>query len=151
MVDSPLAPSSGGTSEEPEREPLALPTTLGWLAQIKAAPVLALLRDPEFALISMRAFTGFRVNAQGYANPIVRSRLAQEAIKDDKFADKLRALAEEPTPASPTLPKREDRSEERAQGRWVPPLANRPCAASATGASGSGMRRGADWPKPKSV
>ena len=43
----------------------------------------------------MNAFVGFRVNAAGYANPLVRRRLAQEILQDDKFADKVKALAEQ--------------------------------------------------------
>ena len=62
---------------EPEREerragggePILLETALSWLASVRPAALLALLRDPDFAFVSMTAFAGFRVNATGYANP----------------------------------------------------------------------------------
>nr|MDQ2686533.1 hypothetical protein [Armatimonadota bacterium] len=91
------------TSEEVQ-EPLSLETALIWLAQIRASSVLALLREPDFALVSVTAFAGFRVNATNYANPLVRKRLAQEAVREDKFAGKLRTLAEAAIAVSSTLP-----------------------------------------------
>jgi hypothetical protein len=66
---------------------------LGLLQRAKPSDVLGILRDPEMALVAMRAFTGFRFNAQGYHNPIVRSRLAQEAVRESKFYDRLAALS----------------------------------------------------------
>lgn len=97
-TDAPEAPPS--ETEEP-RESVSLETALTWLAQIRPAPVLALLREPDFALVSVTAFAGFRVNATGYANPLVRKRLAQEAVREEKFAEKLRELAEQAAPPSP--------------------------------------------------
>ena len=96
--DASVTPGETETADLAEaahREPLALETALTWLAKVKPAAVLTLLRDPDFALVSMTAFGGFRVNATGYANPLVRRRLAQEAVRDEKFADKLQALAEQ--------------------------------------------------------
>ena len=88
------------------REPIPLETALSWLASLRPAAVLALLRDPDFAFVSMTAFAGFRVNSTGYANPLVRRRLAQEILQNDKFADKIRALAEEAKPPLSPQPAR---------------------------------------------
>ena len=110
--DRPPTPNSGGVGEESAEkavdEPLLLETALSWLAAIRPAALLALLRDPEFALISNNAFVGFRVNAAGYANPLVRRRLAQEILQDDTFAEKVKALAAQsriaPPPPKPPPP-----------------------------------------------
>ena len=100
----PAATTAGG-DELPEPEPILLETALSWLAALRAPAVLALLRDPEFAFVSMTTFAGFRVNAAGYANPLVRRRLAQEILQNDKFAEKIRALAEDaPAPPPPSVP-----------------------------------------------
>ncbi|MBV9851119.1 MAG: hypothetical protein JO250_15735 [Armatimonadetes bacterium] len=104
MEEAPPALPTGGAGPEGEeqaaREPISLETALSWLAAARPAAVLALLREPDFALISMTAFAGFRVNATGYANPIVRRRLAQEILQNDTFADRVRTLAEQAPPAS---------------------------------------------------
>jgi tetratricopeptide (TPR) repeat protein len=99
---APAAPEESelaDAAETPPHEPPTLETFLTWLAKIKPASLLTLLRDPDFALVSVTAFAGFRVNAAGYANPLVRRRLAQEAVRDKKFAEKLQSLAEIPHPA----------------------------------------------------
>ena len=98
--DAPPTPDTEDTAPGPE--PITLEAALGWLASLRAASVLALLREPEFAFVSMTAFAGFRVNATGYGNPLVRRRLAQEILQNDKFADRIRALVEE-APPSPIL------------------------------------------------
>lgn len=82
---------------------------LTWLSATKPAAVLALLKDPKLASPLRKAFTGFRADASGYANTLVRSRLAQAASKDEKLAEKLKSLSESsPLPvavkASPTPP-----------------------------------------------
>ena len=90
-----------------------------WLARIRPAVALSLLREPEYAAIAAHAFTGFRLNTQGYANPIVRRRLAQVAVKIGEFADQLRQLSEDavtpaqvqlerPAPSSPPQPPKQD-------------------------------------------
>ncbi len=82
---------------------------LTWLSATKPAAVLALLKDPNLAAPLRKAFTGFRADASGYANTLVRSRLAQAAAKDEKLAEKLKSLSESsplpaPVRASPTPP-----------------------------------------------
>jgi len=92
-------------SDAPEAEPLAPFTVQSWLARTRPAAVLALLKDPDYGFAVSRVFLGFRPDAKGYANPLVRSRLVQAAVKDSKLADKLRELAEsKPAPVS-TAPK----------------------------------------------
>ena len=97
----PSSPASGEVGSS--AEPLDPQTVASWLTRIKPAVVLALLKEPDYGLPVSRAFLGFRPDAKGYANPLVRSRLAQAAAKDDKLAEKLRALAETETltPAAP--------------------------------------------------
>ncbi len=97
--DSGIAPE-----EEAAPEPVALETAASWLAAARPASVLALLREPDFAHLSMTAFAGFRVNAGGYGNPLVRRRLAQEITRNDTFAQKMRALAEQSPPAPEPAP-----------------------------------------------
>ncbi len=83
------------TDDEEATPPPPLPETVhAWLAQIKASALLTLLREPDFAYVSMNAFAGYRVNPTNSALPMVRGRLVREAIKNTEFADKLRALAE---------------------------------------------------------
>ncbi len=73
---------------------------LTWLSATKPAAVLALLKDPKLAAPLLKAFIGFRADASGYANTLVRSRLAQAASKDEKLAEKLKSLSESsPLPA----------------------------------------------------
>ena len=86
---------------EPAAEALtaaeALPTAeeaAAWLAVVKSAAVLALLKEPDFRAAVTPAFAGFRPDANSYALPLVRSRLAQAASKDQKLAKKLRLLAD---------------------------------------------------------
>ena len=89
----------------PEAEPLDASTVQGWLARLRPAAVLALLKDPDHGFAVSRVFLGFRPDAKGYANPLVRSRLVQAAMKDAQLAGKLREMAEaEPVP-SPLAPK----------------------------------------------
>ncbi len=116
MEDSfpiPATVDGEGTGEEPgeaetvisEVEPLEPATVQGWLARVRPTAILALLKDPDHAFAVSRVFLGFRPDAKGYANPLVRSRLVQAAVKDAKLADKLREIAEaEPTPL-PVFPK----------------------------------------------
>lgn len=122
-LTAPSLPTPEGTEPLPH-EPPALETALTWLAKVRPAAALALLREPEFAFISMTAFAGFRVNATGYANPLVRKRLAQEAVREEKFAGKLRALAEEaatvvavipsPTPQTSTVKDKNEAARQEA-------------------------------------
>jgi len=84
----------------PEAELLGVGTVQGWLARTRPATVLGLLKDPDHGFAVSRVFLGFRADAKGYANPLVRSRLAQAAMKDAALADTLRELAgAEPDPA----------------------------------------------------
>ena len=94
------------SAQEPVQEPeeTAVPTdpadVQGWLARIRPATVVALLKDPDYAFAVSRAFLGFRPDAKGYANPLIRTRLVQAATKDEKLAAKLREIAE----AEPEMP-----------------------------------------------
>ncbi len=97
MADLPEAEAPSAATPEEAR---------GWIEQLKPAAVLGLLRDPDHALNISRAFFGFRPDAKSYANTLVRSRLAQAAVKDSLFAKKLRELTEltAPLPAAPAPP-----------------------------------------------
>ena len=83
-----------------------------WLGATKPAALLALLKDPDYRAAITPIFAGFQPNAKSLALPLVRSRLAQAAIKDDKIAEKLRGLSEtdpkplpaESKPAEPVPP-----------------------------------------------
>lgn len=73
-----------------------------WLSATKPVALLALLKDPDYRAAITPIFAGFQPNAKSLALPLVRSRLAQAAIKDDKIAGKLRGLSEtdpKPLPA----------------------------------------------------
>ncbi len=106
------APTEDAVLEEVAEE--ALPqTTLadaeGWLNAIKPAAVLALLKDPDYRLAVTPAFTGFQPTPKSLALPLVRGRLAQVAVKEQKLAEKLQALADSdakpvPRPAAPAVP-----------------------------------------------
>ncbi len=103
--------------ETPSPEPVLpeVSEVLTWLSATKPAAVLALLKDPKLAAPLRKAFIGFRADASGYANTLVRSRLAQAAAKDEKLAEKLKSLSESsplpipvkvfPTPPVPTAVK----------------------------------------------
>ena len=105
-----------GETEAPiaEEAAEALPkTTLAeaeaWLNAVKPAALLALLKDPDYRLAVTPAFAGFQPNARSLSLPFVRNKLVQTAVKDDKFAEKLRELSESdvktaPSPA-PAVPK----------------------------------------------
>lgn len=72
-----------------------------WLSATKPVALLALLKDPDYRAAITPIFAGFQPNAKSLALPIVRSRLAQAAVKDDKIAEKLRGLSEtDPKPLS---------------------------------------------------
>jgi hypothetical protein len=99
----PEPPEEPTASEEPILAE-ALPTAeeaAVWLGQIKPAAVVALLKDPDYRMAVAPAFTGFRPDTKSFALPLVRSRLAQAASKDNKLAKKLRSLAEKFQAATP--------------------------------------------------
>jgi hypothetical protein len=75
------------------------------LAALQPTQVLATLRHNDFIMVAGIAFQGFRMDSGGYASPIVRRRLAEEAAKKPAFAAKLRELSTMPVPAEPTAPK----------------------------------------------
>ena len=105
MEDAPVVedPETAGTEAAGlEAQPPDAATVQGWLARVRPSVILALLKDPDYGFDVSRVFLGFRPDAKGYANPLVRSRLVQATVKDAKLADKLREMAaSEPTPASP--------------------------------------------------
>ena len=102
------------TPEAAATEEVVRKTTLAdaeaWLTRIKPAAVLALLKDPDYRAAVTPAFAGFQPTPKSFALPLVRTRLAQTAVKDDKLAEKLQMLAEaevKPAPkpaAAPQLP-----------------------------------------------
>jgi len=104
MEDAPVVedPETAGTEAAGlEAQPPDAATVQGWLARVRPSVILALLKDPDYGFAVSRVFLGFRPDAKGYANPLVRSRLVQAAVKDATLADKLRELAEvEPGPAT---------------------------------------------------
>ena len=92
------APVQASEAPVPEEAPATLEEAHAWLERIKPAAILTLLKDPDYALTVSRAFFGFRPDAKSYANTLVRSRLAQAAIKDSQFAGKLKTFAEVAAP-----------------------------------------------------
>lgn len=88
------------TGEEPAVD---IETALRWLLSTKPNEGLSVLKDPDFAPLAARAFLGFRFNAQGYQNPVVRRRLAEEIVREPKFREKMQALVESPSPQHPPL------------------------------------------------
>jgi hypothetical protein len=92
-------------AESLETEPVDPAIMAGRLSRIKPSAVLALLKDPDYALAVNPVFLGFRPDAKGYANPLVRRRLALVATKDSKLAEKLEQLAESDSLSVPTPPK----------------------------------------------
>jgi hypothetical protein len=96
-------------SPEPLEEPASaesLPTAeeiAVWLGQIKSSAIVALLKDPDYRMAVNPAFNGVRPDAKSFALPLVRSRLAQAASKDNKLAKKLRSLAEKVQAATPPV------------------------------------------------
>jgi tetratricopeptide (TPR) repeat protein len=103
-LDTVLTAGDVSAAEDDHVPPPAPETVHAWLAQIKAPAILALLREPDFAYVSMNAFAGYRVNPTNYALPMVRGRLVREAVKNDKFAEKLLALAEAAAALPPPNP-----------------------------------------------
>ena len=96
-----------------------------WVERLKSGAILALLKDPDHALHVSRAFFGFRPDAKSYGNTLVRSRLAQAAVKDSLFAKKLRSLAEltsgapveQPGPRSAPAISAEERKPDKTETR----------------------------------
>ncbi len=93
-----------GVGDTEAEEPVTAEEAAVWLLRVKPAAVLALLKEPDIALPVSRAFAGFRTDAKAYANPLVRSRLAQAAARDAKVAAKLRELAALAAPLSEAKP-----------------------------------------------
>lgn len=104
-----------GETDAPTEENLLPTTTLadaeGWLSAIKPAALLSLLKDPDYRLAVIPVFAGFRPDAKSLTSPLVRSRFAQAAVKEDKLAEKLQLLAEsdakpapKPAAAAPPTP-----------------------------------------------
>ena len=107
--DAPVAEDTDAEDAEavspeevsPEAVLLDVGTVQGWLARLRPATVLGLLKDPDHGFAVSRVFLGFRADAKGYSNPLIRTRLAQATVKDAALADKLRELAEaEHSPAT---------------------------------------------------
>ena len=72
------------------------------IALSRSSSLLSLLKHPDFAMVAAIAFAGFRVDSNGLSNPIVRRRLADEAVRNAEFAEKLRETAQpQPAPSSP--------------------------------------------------
>ena len=108
------APTEEAAAEDTAAEEAVPQTTLaeaeGWLNAVRPAAVLGLLKDPDYRLAVTPAFAGFQHTPKSLALPLVRSKLAQTAVKDSKFAEKLRSLAETEAkpvlrPAAPAAPK----------------------------------------------
>ncbi|HEX5323517.1 MAG TPA: hypothetical protein VFW40_07005 [Capsulimonadaceae bacterium] len=78
-----------------DKSPLTLKEAHTLLAAARPAAVLTLLKDPDFAMIAGIAFMGFRMDARSYANPLVRRRLAEEAVRNPDFSRKLRGAVQE--------------------------------------------------------
>jgi len=79
-------------------QPMTVKEAISLLASLQSSQVLPALRHTDFVMLAGLAFQGFRMDAGGYGNPIVRRRLAEEAAKNPLFATKLRELAKQPTP-----------------------------------------------------
>jgi len=83
--------ASAQDAPDPE---VTIETALRWLQELKPNLAIALLKQPQLALQATRAFLGFRFNAQGYQNPIVRRRLADEIVRDPKLQEVFRTVIE---------------------------------------------------------
>src|SRR5579883_1029690 len=106
MADTLPGKSPAKAVDEPST--LTLKEAHALLAAARPAAVLSLLKNPDFAMIAGIAFMGFRVDARSYANPLVRRRLAEEAVRNSDLARELRNLAAEartaPAPPPKTTP-----------------------------------------------
>ena len=89
------------TTEETAEETVSAADAEAWLNATKPVSVLALLKDPDFRAAVTPAFAGFQPNARSLSLPFVRNKLVQIAVKDDKFAEKLRSLSESSTKPLP--------------------------------------------------
>ncbi|MDR3707755.1 MAG: hypothetical protein P4L33_05620 [Capsulimonadaceae bacterium] len=89
--------------EDLETISLSLKEAHSLLAAARFASIAPLLKDPEFAMLTALSFAGFRVDSNGYANPMVRRRLAEEATRNPLFAAKLREIAAQAQQAPPPL------------------------------------------------
>lgn len=101
------ARDSAGTAGD--EQALTAKDAYSLLAAAKPSAVLQALKHPDFAMIAAVGFMGFRVDAQSYANPVVRRRLAEEAVRNPDFAARLTSLAAEvrqapPVSANPVQP-----------------------------------------------
>lgn len=85
-------PKGTGFDDAPTDPELTLEMAYNWLKRVRPAAVIAILREPEAAYVSARIFQGFRINAQSYSNPIVRSRLARQLLIDDILRERINAL-----------------------------------------------------------
>ncbi len=100
-TDAPILEESAAEEASPKT---TLADAEAWLNVVKPAALLALLKDPDYRLAVTPAFAGFQPNARSLSLPFVRSKLAQTAVKDDKFAQKLRELSESAAPAPVPTP-----------------------------------------------
>jgi hypothetical protein len=81
---------------EVDRESMSVKEALSLLTTLQSSQVLPVLRHADYVMLAGLAFQGFRMDTGGYANPIVRRRLAEEAAKNPQFAGRLRELASAP-------------------------------------------------------
>lgn len=84
-----------------ETQQLSLKEAHALLASVRFAALSPVLRDPDFAMVTALAFAGFRVDANGYANALVRRRLADEASRNALFAERLRQIAAQVSSPAP--------------------------------------------------
>ncbi len=96
-------PADTADAEEP-REPPTPEEAHALLASLPSIAARVLLREPDFVFLTAGAFAGFRMNAQNFAHPLVRSRLAQIVVRDTEFADRLRAFVQQAAPLFPASP-----------------------------------------------
>ncbi len=88
-------------AKDKEVAPLSAKEAHSLLASVRFSVLFPVLKEPDFAMLMALAFAGFRVDANGYANPLVRKRLADEASRNSDFAGKLRELAATAAAAPP--------------------------------------------------
>lgn len=96
LEERPNQPERDGGAPKPESAaPVTVKEAYTLLATARPAAILALLKQPDFAMIAGIAFIGFRVDPQALANPLVRRRLAEEAARNPEFAERLKEIAAE--------------------------------------------------------
>ena len=103
-IEQPEAALPTADVEQPESAAPTADEVLEQIQRVRAADILAILREPEFVLLRMATFSGFRTSTQTLGQALVKKRLAVEGSRIPEFVKRLAVLDTASAPAEKPAP-----------------------------------------------